>query len=113
MKFEIRGRDIYVTKTLRSHIERHLHFALGRFAERIRRVRVSLGDLNGPKGGVDKSCRLDISVAPSTTMVIEDRDSSLYVAIARVADKAGRCVGRRLKQPRGGSESIRMSESLG
>lgn len=112
MQFEIRGKDIYLTGTLRKHVERRLGFALGRFAGRIRRVRVSLDDLNGPKGGMDKSCRLTISVAPSATIVMEDRDSNVYVAIDRLADKAGRCIGRRLKRPHGSSPSRRISELL-
>jgi len=33
-----------------------LEFALGRFAGRVRSVSVSLTDLNGPRGGLDKKC---------------------------------------------------------
>jgi hypothetical protein len=34
-------------------------------------------------------------------IVMEDRDSSFYAAIDRVADKAGRVIGRRIKRHRG------------
>lgn len=49
---------------------------------------------------------------PSTTIVMEDWDSNIYVAIDRVADKAGRCIGRRLKRLKGGGRYIRISELL-
>jgi putative sigma-54 modulation protein len=113
MQFEIQGREIPITERLRGHIERRLCFALERFARRIRRVRVSVGDLNGPRGGVDKRCRVAIVLMPSTTIVMEDLDSNIYAAIDRVADKAGRCIGRRLKRLKGDGQYVRISELLG
>jgi putative sigma-54 modulation protein len=100
MQIEIRARHIDVTAALRTHIERRLTFALGRFAERIGRVRVMLDDMNGPRGGIDKRCRITIRVVPTGTVVMEDQDSNVYTAIDRVAGKAGTCVGRQLKRPR-------------
>jgi putative sigma-54 modulation protein len=61
MQLEIRGRDVDITDRLRDHIERRLGFALGRFAQRIKRVLVCVGELNGPRGDIDKGCRLAIT----------------------------------------------------
>ena len=69
MQFEIRGKDMSISQALRDHIERRLRFALDRFARRIRRVHVTLGDLNGPRGGIDKRCKLAISLDRSSTIV--------------------------------------------
>jgi putative sigma-54 modulation protein len=112
MQFEIHAKDIPISQQLRVHIERRLCFALERFAMRIGTVRVSVGDLNGPRGGVDKRCRVAIVLMPSTTIVMEDRDSNIYVAIDRVADKAGRYIGRRLKRLKGGGQYMKISELL-
>ena len=112
MQFEIHGKDISITEQLRDHINRRLCFALERFARRIRRVRVGVGDLNGPRGGVDKRCRVTVVLVPSTMVVIEDRDSNIYAAIDRVADKAGICIGRRLKRLKSGGQYVRISELL-
>src|SRR5450759_4390339 len=103
MQFEIRGRDIYVSQALRAHIERRLRFALDRFARRTRKVTVKLEDLNGPRCGIDKCCQLAISLAPSSTIVMESRASNVYTAIDGVADKAGCYIGRRLKRRHGRS----------
>lgn len=92
MQSEIHARDIPITVHLLGHIEQRLCFALERFSMRIRKVRVSVGDLNGPRGGIDKGCRVVIVLIPSTTIVMEDRDSNVYAAIDRVADKAGMCL---------------------
>ena len=43
---------------LTAHVERRLRFALTRFSGRIGRVNVFLTDQNGPRGGIDKTCRI-------------------------------------------------------
>jgi putative sigma-54 modulation protein len=112
MQFEIHGKDLPISGSLRRHIERRFCFALERFARRIKRVRVSVGDVNGPRGGVDKRCQVALVLMPSRTIVIEDWDADIYVAVDRVADKAGRHVGRRLKRPHGSSSTMRIAELL-
>ena len=112
MQFEIHTKNIRISQPLRVHIERRFNFALERFAVWIARVCVQVGDQNGPKGGVDKRCRVAIVLAPSTTIVMEAQDSNIYVAIDRVADKAGRCIGRRLRRRRSGAQHMRISELL-
>jgi putative sigma-54 modulation protein len=112
MQFEIHAKDMPITVHLRKHIERRLCFALGRFARRTSGVRVSVGDLNGPRGGIDKRCRVAIVLMSSTTIVMEERDSNICVAIDRVADKAGRGISRRLKRLKGDRQHMRISELL-
>jgi len=101
MQIEIHGREIPVTKRLRRHIQRRLGFALERFATRIRTIHVSVGDVNGPRGGIDKCCRVAIALIRAKTIVIEDRDSNIYAAIDRAGDRAGTCIGRRVQRLRG------------
>ena len=112
MRFEIRGRDISIGHALRDHIERRLRFALDRFARRIKQVNVKLGDLNGPRGGIDKCCKVAISLDCSSPIVVESHASNVYAAIDCVADKAATCIGRRLKRPHGRNPSRRISELL-
>ncbi|MBZ5689644.1 MAG: HPF/RaiA family ribosome-associated protein [Acidobacteriia bacterium] len=112
MQFEIRGREISISQVLRDHIERRLRFALDRFAGRIRQVHVTVGDLNGPRGGIDKCCKLAILLDRSSTIVLENHASNVYVAIDCVADKAATCIGRRLKRPHGRNRLRRISELL-
>jgi putative sigma-54 modulation protein len=112
MQFEIRGRDISIIHALRNHIERRLRFALDRFARRVRQVRVKVGDLNGPRGGIDKCCKLAISLDRSSTIVVESHASNVYAAVDRVADKAATCIGRILKRPYGRNPLRRAAELL-
>lgn len=112
MQIEICGREIKVSERLHDHIERRVHFALERFAERIRRVRVQVRDLNGPRGGVDKSCLLVISLVPACTVVLESRGSNIYAAIDCLAGRAATSIVRRLKRTHGRGRSGRISKNL-
>lgn len=83
-------------ETLRKYAERRLCFALRRFAHRIRRLRIDVEDLNGPRGGVDKQCRILAEVVPSGRLVIEETDVHIYEALDQAADRLKRCVRRDL-----------------
>lgn len=113
MRIEIRGRGLTTSDGLRARLERRLAFALGRFAPRIGRVRVRLEDVNGPRGGVDKRCRLEIAIHPDLTVVVEEPDPDLYAAIDRAAERAGRAVARELQRWRTMHGSSRTAPGTG
>jgi len=56
--FVIRSAGATDPDTLRTYAERRLAFALRRFEIRVRHVMVRLGDINGPKRGVDSHCSI-------------------------------------------------------
>ena len=100
MKIHVRSRQVVVSESVRAHIERRLEFSLGRVAPRVRRATVQIVDLNGPRGGEDKACRIEVRLDPTGTVFVEDRDANLYTALDRAADRAGRSVVRALKRER-------------
>ena len=72
-----------------------LEFSLGRFAGRVRSVSVSLTDLNGPRGGIDKKCLIAVRLErPPRVIVIEDVDADAAVVVSRAAERAARAVSR-------------------
>lgn len=77
---------------------RRLEFALGRFASRIRSLRVRLTDLNGPRGGLDKQCLVTVRLdRPRRVIVIEDVDPDEAVAMSRAVERAARAVSRAVR----------------
>lgn len=70
--------------------------ALGRFGAKIQRVQVTLSDVNGPRGGLDKECRLVIHPRRMPPIVIHDRDSNPGSLIHRVAGRASYALGQRI-----------------
>lgn len=100
MKIHVRSKHLAVDETVRSYVERRLEFSLGRLATRILRATVQIVDLNGPRGGEDKVCRVEVRLRPTGTVFVEERDADLYAALDRGADRAGRSVARALKRER-------------
>ena len=100
MQINIQARNFSLTDALRSHAERRLRFALTCCDDHIQRVVMRLSDINGPRGGADKRCHLQVVLSGLPDVVIEDTEADLYVAIDRATDRAGRTVGRRLARQR-------------
>ena len=100
MQIDVQALRFELTPALRTHTERRLQFALGRFNAQVSRLWVRLSDVNGPRGGDDKRCHVRITLTDAPEVVIEDTEADLYVAIARAADRAGRTVARRLGRSR-------------
>jgi len=100
MQIDIQARNFSLTQALRSHIERRLAFALSTRDEHIQRILVRLSDINGPRGGEDKCCHIQVVLPHLADVVIEDTEVDMYVAIDRAIDRAGRTVGRRLARQR-------------
>jgi ribosome-associated translation inhibitor RaiA len=68
---------------------RRLRFVLRRLTWLVPRARVQLADVNGPRGGVDKQCRVELKTAHAGTVVItamaRDWQAALDTALARSA----------------------------
>lgn len=93
-------RKMALNEQQQAWIERRIQFALGRFVSRIRRVSAIFSDTNGTRGGVDKKCRLRISLIPDGEVVVDDVDTSVEAAAANVSEKAARTVARLLERLR-------------
>jgi ribosomal subunit interface protein len=98
MNIQASGFDL--TEGLREHIERRLQFALSWASQDVRTITVRLFDINGPRGGEDKRCRIQVAFRATQDVVIEDTEADLYAAIDRAADRAERAVGHRLERMR-------------
>ena len=96
MQIDIQARNFSLTDALRTHVERRLGFALARNADHIQRVVVRLSDINGPRGGADKCCHIQVVLRHLPEVVIQDTEADLYVAIYRALDRAARTVARAL-----------------
>jgi len=74
---------------LRELAERRVRFVLRRMSWLVPRTRVLLSDANGPRGGVDKCCRVELKTDRAGTIVItsvaRDWRSALDSALARAA----------------------------
>jgi ribosomal subunit interface protein len=98
MQIDIQSRNFSLTDALRNHSEHRLHSALSCCSDHIQRVEMRLSDINGPRGGEDKCCHVQVVLAGLPDVVIEDVETDLYVAIDRATDRAGRTVVRKIER---------------
>jgi ribosomal subunit interface protein len=100
MHFNIQTNGFSLTDSIRDYTKRRMQFALHRNDKHITRVQVRLADINGPRGGLDKRCQIDVSLAGHNDIVIEDTETNLYVAIDRACDRCARTLARKLERLR-------------
>lgn len=96
MRVDIKTSGLDLTEGLREHTERRLGFALDRAHHDVDTITVRLSDINGPRGGADKRCQIQIPLPRHNGVVIEETDADLYVAIDRAASRAGNTLARQL-----------------
>jgi hypothetical protein len=63
-------------------VNRRAATGLGRFSNRVHTVTVRLQDLNGPKGGIDKRCTIEVT-GDFGHRLVETRDQTSRAAIDR------------------------------
>jgi ribosomal subunit interface protein len=98
MQIDIQARQFTLTDALRRHTEHRIRLALTCCDDHIQRVMVRLSDINGPRGGIDKHCHIQIVLAGLPDIIIEDTEADMYVAINRATDRAGRTLVRKINR---------------
>lgn len=102
MQIDIQSRGFELTESLRDFTAKRLAYSLSHGTTRIKRVVVRLSDINGPKGGDDKRCHLELRLSGLPEIVIEETQSDLYAAVSRATERAGRTLARRIDQQQHG-----------
>ena len=86
--------DRHPSEKLAWFARRSLTFALDRFAPRIREVALRVRDVNGPRGGVDQRCSLEIRLVGASDIHMNDIDASAERCVHRLARKASRLLAK-------------------
>jgi hypothetical protein len=96
MRLDIFAANVTVDDTVRAYVERRVGSALGRLGRRVTRVQVILADLNGPRGGIDKRCRVVASLLRLGWVAVDHRAAGWVAAIHGAAGRLVRRMRRRL-----------------
>jgi len=100
MKIHVRAVNLELDRKMRAEVQSRLQASLSRLAHRILRVAVRIVDQNGPRGGVDIACLVDIRLRPRGRLFIEETDISLLGAVSVAADAASTAVARSVERSR-------------
>jgi len=96
----IRGQDGDFGVEERAFVRAKLIRRLGKFAEAIDRVSLRTEDLNGPRGGVDRVCRVKVVIRGLQSVVFQKQDAFLNSAVDLALEGAERGVRRALSRRR-------------
>ena len=70
--------------------------AFAKFSDHVKSVEISVEDINGPKGGIDKQCRVLVKMRRLNDVSVTVNESAISSAIPGAIDRAARSVRRAL-----------------
>jgi hypothetical protein len=108
MQLRFRSRHPQATY-LRELTERRLRFVPGRLCWLVPRVEVQMSDVNGPRGGIDKRCQVELRTDGAGSVVIASVASDWRTALGNALARAVRFLMRLWRR---GSASRRMRQRL-
>jgi ribosome-associated translation inhibitor RaiA len=89
-----------VPGSVRARAERSLGFALASFGAVVETVTIRLGDVNGPRGGVDKECSVTARLRRKGSVRVTHRHHDLRAAVDGAAERLARRIARQLDRSR-------------
>lgn len=92
MDIEVRALNDCVGKHRQGLISRRVLFALSRFRDRVRNVLVRLEDVNGPRGGLDQRCAIEVRMRRGGCVYADAYDRAADAAVGRAATRIARRV---------------------
>ena len=97
MQIIFESRDADGAQMRELSVER-VRFALRRLTAMVPRAKVQFSDVNGPRGGVDKRCQVELSTEAAGTVVIASLARDWRTALDRSLGRATRVLTRSLQR---------------
>jgi putative sigma-54 modulation protein len=98
--FELHSPDLALPADIGVYVRAKLIAKLAKFGRQVTELLVHLKDVNGARGGVDKSCHVEVRLAGREPVNIEERHEDLRAAIDLAVERAAEAVHRHLDRPR-------------
>ncbi|OYU30804.1 MAG: hypothetical protein CFE39_11580 [Comamonadaceae bacterium PBBC2] len=108
MQVIFESRDAAATPMRDMSIER-VRFVLRRIATLVPRAKVQFSDVNGPRGGVDKRCQVELSTQAAGTVVIASLAHDWRTALDRSLTRASRVLMRSVQRNQKPKRGLRLS----
>jgi putative sigma-54 modulation protein len=100
LNVSIFAKNFPLTDGLRFHTLRRLELALSYAQHDVREIYVRLSDVNGPKGGEDKRCQLQVRLSNDADVTVDGVEIDMYLAIDRAIACSKRAVSRKVQRKR-------------
>lgn len=98
MLIQIRTHGLRVSRAFFDHVEARVTAALAHAGAHVRAVRVHLGDENGPRGGVDKRCRVEIALVRRGTLYVDEIGADARRTVDHALERSARALDRLIQR---------------
>ena len=105
MLVHLRAQHSILVGAVHRHLEKRVRAALGPTASRVRSVTAEFSDINGPRGGVDKSCRIKVVLSGLPSVYVENQAQAVGRAFDGALADAERAVRKAIARRRTKSTS--------
>ncbi len=101
MKLNIRTRHLSLSPETYAELRHRVYVAFARITPWVRAVDITVADINGPRGGADKQCRLRVRGRSVPNIVVEHVGVDTLATVALAAERAERTLVRKMARRRG------------
>ena len=98
MRIDLHCDGVEAPPALRDYVARRMRVAIGRFRDHIQWARVKVADVNGPKGGADKRCVVQLRLRNLPDVVFAITQLEVRAAVDEAADRVARVLAQRLRR---------------
>lgn len=98
MRIDLHCEGVEVAPGLREYVARRMGFAIGRFREHIQWARVKVADVNGPRGGADKRCVVQLRLRNLPDVVFAITQLDVRLAVDQAAERVSRVLAQRVRR---------------
>lgn len=107
MKIAINDKQKLLSSVAIQRAEKKVLTAFSKFGINVKELELTVQDINGPKGGIDKKCRIHVKLRKANDILVNVMDVSLSRAISGAIVRSARSVARHIG--RNGTTSERSS----
>lgn len=98
MELFINKRKVIVEQSQEEAIRHRVAFCFSRLDDIVQSVTLTIKDVNGPRGGNDKECKVLVKFYRQTELVITERQADLVHATHRALQRASHSALRKSKR---------------
>jgi ribosome-associated translation inhibitor RaiA len=100
MRVRLRTVHVTIRPETRQALQERIEAAFARHEGRIVTAEVWVVDLNGPRGGPDKCCRVRVKLRPRGRLYLQETDTNVSLAVDRALDRLQIALTRTLERRR-------------
>jgi ribosome hibernation promoting factor len=97
---DVRARGFDLTPSMYRRAVDHIAAKVAKHTRVISNLSVRLQDVNGPKGGLDKRCRVELQMAGFAPIIVDETDQDAYTAMDVAGERLRKVVGQVLDERR-------------